>query len=176
VNKSNTRSQCGVTVLELLVVVAIIALLIAIAAPHLIAARRSAQEGRAIANLRTVAAAQMTLFARRQHFGSFELLFSGDYLLDGQFERGSSEGGPQGSSAEAITDGVYLYTSRFSRDARGVTLDADPIEANTATHHRFRFRLGRRTQGGAWANEGLLLVAPPSVVSPPARAYVPLNQ
>ncbi len=172
---STPFEQRGLTATEILVVVAIIAAVMAIAVPHLLAARVAAQEGRAIANLRTLATAEITLFASRRHFGSFEQLFAGDYLRPGQFERGSAEGGPQGSSAEAVTDGVYLYTTRFSLDAQGVTLDADPVEANTATHRRFRFRLGRRTRGGAWANEGLLLVAPPSVASPPGSAYQPLN-
>lgn len=163
------------TILEVMIVVAIIALLVGIVVPPILAARRAAQEGRAIANLRTVAAAQMMLFTNRSHFGSFQILFAGDYLSEGQLERGSPEGGPQGSSAEALTDHVYIYTVRFSRDAQGITLDADPLEANTATYRRFRFRLGRRIRGGAWANEGLLLVAPPSVRSPAASAYVPLD-
>ena len=174
-NASKTTGQRGLTLLELLAVVAIIAVLVAIAAPHLLAARRAAHEGRALANLRTVAESQMMLLSRRGNFGSFDALFSGDYLHDGQFERGSPEGGPKGSSAEALSDGVYIYTCRFSRDALGITLDADPLAANTATLRRFRFRMGRRIRGGVWANECLFLVAPPSVSSPPASAYVPLD-
>ena len=174
-NRSKTIRQRGISLLELLAVVAIIAVLVAIAAPHLLAARRAAHEGRALANLRTVAESEMMLLSRRGNFGSFEALFSGDYLNEGQFERGSPEGGPKGSSAEALSDGVYIYTCRFSRDALGVTLDADPLAANTATHCRYRFRMGRRIQGGVWANECLFLVAPPSVASPPASAYKPLD-
>lgn len=165
----------GVSLTETLVVVTIIGLLVAIAIPKLLAARRASQEARAIANLRAVALAETMLYGSRQHFGAFEQLFRGDYLREGQFQRGAPGGGPRGSSAEALSDGVYLYTARFSRDALGVTIDADPIRANTGVYRRFRFRLGRRTRGGAWANEGLLLVAPPSVGSPPAAAYVPFE-
>ncbi len=174
-NANYNLPERGLTVLELIFVVAIVAVLVGIAVPPMLEARRSAQETRAVANLRMVSASQMLYFANRNQFASFEMLFSGGILSEGQFERGAAGGGPKGGHTEAISDGVYLYTIRYSRDAQGITLDADPIESNTSTYRRFRFRLGRRVTGGAWANEGLLLVAPPSVTSPPPAAYVPFD-
>jgi type II secretory pathway pseudopilin PulG len=157
-------------VLELLVAVSIVGILAVIAAVAVITARRAASEASAIGNLKAIAAAEMTLYARRTRFGVLDELFRTGLLVSGQFKRG-----PTGTGAEAIADATYEYSIRFTRDAAGITIDADPLPPYRRTHRRFRFRLGRRTRSGVSGSEGLLLVAPPSSTSPPPRAYKPLG-
>ncbi len=163
------RTDAGLTVLELLVVVAIAGVLLAIGIVGFVHAQRSAHEAAAIGNLKTVATAEMTLYARKVRFGVIGELFEDGLLTEHQFRRGSSGG------SESIADGVYEFSVRFGRDAFGITIDADPTRPNRATHRRFRYRLGRRTATGVSGSEGLMLAAQPSVASPPPRAYKPLQ-
>jgi prepilin-type N-terminal cleavage/methylation domain-containing protein len=163
----------GLSLLELLVAVAILAILATILVPPLLLCLRSSREGRAIANLKTIAAAEMIVFGTKRRFGVFdELIRSGD--LSDQFERGAEGGGPRGSGAEALSDGTYLYSVRYTLDATGITIDADPRSAYASTHRRFRLRLGRVAAGTA-GGEGVLFVAAPSATSPPPSAYRPLG-
>ena len=91
------KSNRGFSLLELLIVVAIILIIATIAIPSLLRSRQAAQESSAVAQLRTVNTAQVT------------------YL--------SSNAGAYGSVPELITQG--LLDSRFTGSVSGYTFTVD---------------------------------------------------
>jgi type II secretory pathway pseudopilin PulG len=157
----------GLSLVELVVVALVVALLAAVGVPALLAAVRAAREARAVANIRTLAGAQMTVYATERRFASFGELFDERYLADRQFERMRAID----TAAEEVSDGVYLYSFRFDRGASGLTIDADPDESHRSRHRWFRYRLGRTTASPSSGGEGTLYVAPPSASPPSAGDY-----
>lgn len=167
------KDESGFSLLECLLVCAIASLLAVLAAPHFVAALRASREARAIANLRAVAAAQLAYQASSARFAlPAELVRDGFIPADAFTRTGDPQGAP--SATETLSDGTYDYSARFSLGATGITLDADPVPSASASHRRFRIRLGRASAGRG-GGEAVLLVAPPSRSSPPSRAYRPLG-
>jgi len=75
----------GFSLLELLIVVAIILIIATIAIPSLLRSRQSAQESSAVAQLRTINTAEVTYLASNQgSYGSIPLLIT-QGLLDARF-------------------------------------------------------------------------------------------
>ena len=74
----------GFSLLELLIVVAIILIIATIAIPSLLRSRQSANESAAVANLRTVNAAQVTYSGTGSNFGTMAGLIA-ERLLDESF-------------------------------------------------------------------------------------------
>ena len=123
----NPRRQLGFTLIELMIVIAIIGILIGAAVVGYRAAMRAGNEAATLQNMRTIAAVQIQYFNTHQRsFGTFEQLTK-DGGLTSKF-----------SGNPPVADG-FTYTLKVvpktPTSVSSYTLNADPQDtAGTANH------------------------------------------
>ena len=113
------RRTSGFSLIELLIVIAIIGIIAAIAVPKLIAARRSSNESSAIGNLRTIGSAEATYLINASRSGTFSDL-KAQRLLDSSWSTGEQRSGYVFDEVAVVaSQGTFHFTAQPSADGNG---------------------------------------------------------
>jgi type IV pilus assembly protein PilA len=89
--KKTSKKTKGFSLIELLIVVAIILIIAAIAIPNLLRARRSANEGSSTASMRTIGSGELLYRSTNGNFTNLTGL-SGDSIIDNVLGSGTKSG------------------------------------------------------------------------------------
>jgi prepilin-type N-terminal cleavage/methylation domain-containing protein len=103
------KKNNGFSLIELLIVVAIILIIASIAIPNLIRARRSANESSATASMRTIASGELLYRSTHGAFGALGLL-SADSIVDDVLASGSKSGYAFAATPDATSPDLQFTT------------------------------------------------------------------
>ena len=144
-----TKHKTGFTLVELMIVLAIIAIIAAFAIPNLMKSRMSANETAAIGSLRAILSAEGTYMNRYNVYGSLAQLYA-DGLIDSSLSNGKKSGyyfgqvddhtskysycfatvpiedGKSGAKEYTVTQQGTIYESAFDSSGFGTDLTSTP--------------------------------------------------
>jgi type IV pilus assembly protein PilA len=110
----------GFSLIELLIVVAIILIIAAIAIPNLLRARRSANEGSATASMRTIGSGELLYNSTNGSFGTLAQL-SADSIIDNVLGSGTKSGYVFSATPDATSPALQFTATGTPQVSTGAT-------------------------------------------------------
>jgi type IV pilus assembly protein PilA len=118
--KESYAENRGFSLIELLIVVAIILIIAAIAIPNLLRARRSANEGSATASMRTIGSGELLYNSTNGAFGTLAQL-SADSIIDNVLGSGTKSGYTFQATPDATSPALQFTATGTPQVSTGAT-------------------------------------------------------